>query len=129
MASKIQNMSSCIFNLHVPPIRTSLDECPKLDTTEFPPKIIVGEMTSGGSLAVRKIIEKCQPLVSLHGHIHESRGVEKFGRTICINPGSEYTEGVLRAVLLNIDRNKVKVISSLTVSTPFNRRFLLRPKR
>jgi uncharacterized protein len=108
MASRVQDMKNCVFNIHVPPIHTSLDECPKLDTSVDPPRIIVGETTSGGSTAVRSVIEKYQPLVSLHGHIHESRGVEKIGKTVCINPGSEYTEGILRGVIVNLDKGKVK---------------------
>ena len=108
MASKVTDPKSAVFNLHVPPIDTALDECPKLDTSVDPPKILMGEITSGGSKSVRKIIEKYQPLLSLHGHIHESRGVEKLGRTVCLNPGSEYSEGVLRGVLVNLEKEKVK---------------------
>jgi Icc-related predicted phosphoesterase len=108
MASKVADMKSCIFNLHVPPIATSLDQCPRLDTGVDPPKIIVGETTNGGSTSVRKMIEKYQPLISLHGHIHESRGAEKIGKTLCINPGSEYTEGILRGVIVNLNQYKVK---------------------
>jgi uncharacterized protein len=108
VASKVQDPKTAIFNLHVPPISSALDECPKLDTSVDPPKIIMGETTSGGSRSVRKIIEKYQPLLSLHGHIHESRGIEKLGRTLCINPGSEYTEGVLRGVIVNLDKEKIK---------------------
>lgn len=108
MASQISNHKMSIFNFHVPPINTCLDECPKVDQTADPPKVIAGEMTAGGSVAVRKIIEKYQPLITLHGHIHESRGAEKIGRSLCLNPGSEYGEGVLRGVIVNLDRDKVK---------------------
>jgi uncharacterized protein len=108
MISRVRNVKNCVFNVHVPPINTSLDECPKLDTSVDPPKIIVGQVTAGGSTAVRNAIKKYQPLVALHGHIHESRGVEKLGRTVCINPGSEYTEGILRGVVINLDKEKVK---------------------
>jgi len=61
-----------------------------------------------GSISVRKAIEKHQPLLGLHGHIHESRGVAKIGRTVCLNPGSEYTEGTLRGVIVNLDKGKIK---------------------
>jgi hypothetical protein len=57
-------------------------------------------MISVGSKAVRAAIEKYQPLVGLHGHIHESRSAQKIGRTTCINPGSEYGEGILRGCLV-----------------------------
>ncbi|HXQ36037.1 MAG TPA: hypothetical protein VN843_18620, partial [Anaerolineales bacterium] len=62
------------------------------------------KMVSVGSKAVRKAIEKYQPLLSLHGHIHESRSAQKIGKTMCINPGSEYGEGVLRGVVLEFSR-------------------------
>ncbi|RLG63511.1 hypothetical protein DRO02_06455 [archaeon] len=65
-------------------------------------------MTHAGSKSVRYVIEKYQPLVSLHGHIHESFGFCKIGRTYCVNPGSEYAEGILRAFLVEIDGKKVK---------------------
>jgi Icc-related predicted phosphoesterase len=108
MADQVKNISKCVFNIHVPPIGTLLDECPKLDTSVFPPRPILGQMTQGGSTAVRKTIEKYQPLVGLHGHIHESRGADKLGKTVCLNPGSEYSEGILRSVLVNIEDNKLK---------------------
>jgi uncharacterized protein len=108
MADQVKDMSKCVFNIHVPPIGTTLDECPKLDTTVYPPRPILGQMTQGGSTAVRSVIEKYQPLVSLHGHIHESRGAEKLGKTMCLNPGSEYSEGILRGVLVNIEDSKLK---------------------
>jgi uncharacterized protein len=114
MAKQVSNMKSAIFNLHVPPIHTSLDRCTKLDTTVDPPRPIMGEETSGGSTAVRKAIETFQPLVSLHGHIHESRGMEKIGRTTCFNPGSEYGEGVLRSVVVNVSKEKVESFQFLS---------------
>jgi hypothetical protein len=60
-----------------------------------------------GSPSVRGAIEKFQPLMGLHGHIHESRGTVKLGKTLCLNPGSEYTEGILRGALIDIDGNKI----------------------
>ena len=64
-------------------------------------------MMPTGSPSVRAAIEKFQPLLGLHGHIHESRGNIKIGRTICLNPGSEYTEGILRGALIDIEETKV----------------------
>lgn len=61
-----------------------------------------------GSLAVRKAIEKYQPILGLHGHIHESRGAIKIGRTLCLNPGSEYGEGILRGVIVTLKGDSVK---------------------
>jgi len=109
MASQVKNMSSCIFNFHCPPFNTLLDAAPKLDKTLRP--IMSGgatEMAPAGSVAVRNAIEKYQPFLGLHGHIHESRGVEKIGRTMCVNPGSEYGEGIVRGCLINMDKDSVK---------------------
>ena len=57
---------------------------------------------------MRASIEKHQPLVGLHGHIHESKGFVRIGRTICLNPGSEYGDGILRGAIVNLEGNKVK---------------------
>jgi len=109
MISKVTRMQDCIFNLHCPPFDTPLDEAPELDKT-LKPIVRGGEMSMihVGSKAVRAAIEKHQPLLGLHGHIHEARGFVKIGRTLCINPGSEYGEGVLRGSLLNIDEKGIK---------------------
>jgi Icc-related predicted phosphoesterase len=61
-----------------------------------------------GSTAVLEAIRKYQPLLGLHGHIHESRGDCQIGRTLCINPGSEYSQGILRGVLVILEKEKVK---------------------
>jgi Icc-related predicted phosphoesterase len=112
MVSKLEDTRNCIFNLHVPPINSGLDTCPKLDTSVFPPRPILEKgnpVTFGaGSVAVRETIEKCQPLLGLHGHIHESRGIRRFGKTLCINPGSEYSLGVVRGAIVTLDEKKVK---------------------
>ena len=101
-----------IFNMHVPPVDSTLDTCPRLDTSTDPPTMITsgGEpvMFGAGSQAVRAAIEKYQPLLSLHGHIHESRGVIQIRRTTAINPGSEYGEGILRGTIVNLQDGKVK---------------------
>ena len=101
-----------IFNFHVPPIDSTLDTCPELDWTTDPPSQIVrgGQVLlyGAGSKAVRDAIEKHQPMLSLHGHIHESGGAVRIGRTLSVNPGSEYGEGVLRGCLMTLARNEVK---------------------
>ena len=109
LASQVTNMNNCIFNLHCPPFDTELDIAPELDenlTVVFRQGKI--NMVSVGSTAVKESIEKHQPLLGLHGHIHESRGTYKIGRTVCINPGSEYSEGVLRGVIVNLDKKGMK---------------------
>jgi Icc-related predicted phosphoesterase len=109
MVSQVKNMKNCIFNMHVPPIDSGLDTCPKLDEN-LKPTIVNGEpvTTAGGSTSVRKSIETNHPLLGLHGHIHESRGFPKIGRTLCINAGSESSEGILRGVIVDLDNDSVK---------------------
>jgi len=109
MVSQVKNMKSCIFNTHLPPANKIISECVKLDKDLKP--MFVGsepEMTSAGSTSVLKAIEQYQPLLGLHGHIHEARGNIKIGRTLCINPGSESSEGILRGVMVNLDAESVK---------------------
>jgi len=101
MASQLADPERAVFNLHVPPFGSGLDICAKLDTSVDPPKPLVGAESNAGSTAVRAVIERYQPAISLHGHIHESSGIVKIGRTVCINPGSEYGEGVLRSAVID----------------------------
>jgi uncharacterized protein len=108
LAGTLEHPQSAIFNIHVPPFDSTLDVCPKLDTSTFPPRPVRGETIAAGSTAVREMIEKYHPALSLHGHIHESRGIARIGRTTCINPGSEYSEGILKAVVVNLDDQSVK---------------------
>ncbi len=112
MVSTIEDIPNSIFNLHVPPINSGLDTCPKLDTSVYPPKPIMDKGApvefGAGSEAVKNAIDKYQPLLGLHGHIHESRGVRKIGRTLCVNPGSEYSEGILRGIIVTLDEKKIK---------------------
>lgn len=107
----VGDFRNAIFNFHCPPYDTTLDLCPKLDTSQYPPMPIVKAgvpiMAPAGSTAVRAAIERHQPLLGLHGHIHESRGVVKLGRTTCINPGSEYAETVLRGCIVNVGDGEV----------------------
>jgi len=109
MASQVRDMRNCIFNFHCPPYDTQLDPAPKLDQN-LKPVVSAGNvvMCPAGSSSVRSAIQKYQPLLGLHGHIHESRGIFRIGRTICLNPGSEYTEGYLRGAIVNLDRGKVE---------------------
>lgn len=105
MAAQVPDMSRCIFNLHDPPKDSTLDTCPELDWTTDPPAPIVkaGQivMHGAGSVSVRQAIEKYKPMLGLHGHIHESISVAKIGKTVVLNPGSEYGEGILRGCLVN----------------------------
>jgi uncharacterized protein len=69
-----------------------------------------------GSKAVRAAIEKYEPALSVHGHIHESRGVTKLGRTLSMNPGSSYTDGVLQGAVLDLNEKKGKVSRYILVN-------------
>jgi hypothetical protein len=109
LTGKLKNPSRSIFNFHCPPYDTTIDSAPQLDENMKPKLSAAGPiMAPAGSKAVRSAIETLQPLLGLHGHIHESKGYLSLGRTICVNPGSEYTEGVLRGFLAELTEEKVK---------------------
>jgi Icc-related predicted phosphoesterase len=107
LADQIDDMDRAIFNIHVPPHGTGLDSAPEIEAGN---RVKRGGtiMASVGSTAVRDAILEYQPLLSLHGHIHESRGMQKLGRTVCINPGSAYSDWTLQGVVVDIDGKKVK---------------------
>ena len=109
MMSHVKRPENSIMNLHVPPYGTGLDDAPELDEhlrvqaslgqTRFKPV---------GSTAVRAAILRYQPLLGLHGHVHEAHASCKLGRTLCINPGSDYSEGVLHGALVTLREGKLK---------------------
>ncbi|HEY8168452.1 MAG TPA: hypothetical protein VIF84_07050 [Candidatus Limnocylindrales bacterium] len=111
-AADLPDYRDAIFNFHAPPKDSTLDTCARLDWTTEPPSQIVQSgqpvLYGAGSEAVRSAIEARQPLLGLHGHIHESQAATTIGRTLCINPGSEYGEGVLRGCLVTIADGRVK---------------------
>lgn len=112
LAKLVPDPSRAIFNFHIPPVDSTLDTCPQLNWDTDPPSQIVkgGQpvLYGAGSRSVRSTIEKYQPLLSLHGHIHESGNVTKIGRTTAVNPGSEYGEGILRGCLLTLAPDSVR---------------------
>jgi len=107
--AKLDDPGRAIFNFHCPPYGTGIDDGPKLGANY---RVTAGaggvEMVPVGSKACRAAIERHQPLLGLHGHLHESRGTHMLGRTLCVNPGSEYTEGVLRGALFELKKGKLK---------------------
>ena len=109
MIDQLERPENAIFNIHVPPHGTALDQCPKLDE-DLRPVSSGGNpvMTSAGSTAVRELIETYQPLLGLHGHIHEGRGIARIDRTVCVNPGSNYSEGVLNGSLIRLRQGEVR---------------------
>jgi uncharacterized protein len=115
VAGLVPDMGRAIFNFHAPPYGTGLDEAPALDDT-LRPMHGGAVMKPVGSKAVRDAILKHQPLLSVHGHIHESRGVKKMNRTLAINPGSVYGDGVLQGAVIDLDKKKAKVSRYLLVN-------------
>ncbi|HZU68339.1 MAG TPA: hypothetical protein VFA09_13775 [Ktedonobacteraceae bacterium] len=109
LARQVRNQTKAIYNIHVPPYNTPLDKAPKLDNN-LKPLVLPGgvQMVPVGSTAVTNVIKRYSPMLALHGHVHESRGNVKLGRTLCINPGSEYGEGVLRGALVQIGRKGIE---------------------
>ena len=112
LLTSVPDAAKCVFNFHDPPNDSTLDTCPMLDWTTDPPAPIVkaGQVVlhGAGSQSVRVAIETRQPMLGLHGHIHESPGVIRIGRSVCVNPGSEYGEGVLRGFLATLGEGKVE---------------------
>jgi uncharacterized protein len=108
VVGQIPDMGRAVFNFHAPPYGTGLDEAPALDENMRP--VLGGAvMKPVGSTAIREAILKYSPALSVHGHIHESRGVAKLGRTLSMNPGSSYSDGVLQGAVLDLNEKKGKV--------------------
>src|SRR6202165_1769069 len=105
MARQVSDPTHAIFNLHCPPYKSGLDEAPAIDADL---KLLHGgrALRAVGSTAVREGIVKHQLLLSLPLHIHEREGAVKLGKTLSINPGSSYEEGILMAAVINLDAKK-----------------------
>ncbi len=97
---KLSRPKNTIYVIHAPPFNTKLD--------------IIMTRVHVGSRAIRKFIEQNQPLLTLHGHIHESpkmsgSWIDKIDNTICINVGSSYPDDKLNCVVIDIDGlNRIK---------------------
>jgi Icc-related predicted phosphoesterase len=103
LADELGDQTRAVWNIHVPPRDSLLDTAAELD--EDFKMVLVGRqphLIPVGSSAVRETIERYQPLVALHGHIHESPGAIRIGRTLCINPGSDYHTGRISGCLVNL---------------------------
>lgn len=108
LADQIDDHTSAVWNVHVPPHASQLDTAAELD--EDFNLVLVGKqphLIPVGSSAVREAIERYQPLVALHGHIHESPGATHIGRTLCLNPGSDYQTGRISGCLVNLRGDRV----------------------
>ena len=109
LAVQVTDPRRAIFNLHCPPRDTHLDQAPVLDEELRPTLGAAGTVTgSVGSSAVRTSIERHQPMLGLHGHVHECPAVESLGPTLCVNAGSEYQDGVLRAAILELAEGEIR---------------------
>jgi Icc-related predicted phosphoesterase len=105
LAARLEAPERAIFLVHCPPRGTLIDLAPRIDASLR--LSASGEMMHVGSTAVRAVIEEVQPLMGVHGHIHESPGTETLGRTAIFNPGSEYGQGILRGVYVALSGGRV----------------------
>jgi uncharacterized protein len=111
LAQQVRDSRKAVFMIHVPPHDSGLDTAPLLDEN-LRPTVSAGDVLRGpvGSTAVRRLIENYQPLLTIHGHIHESGGERRIGKTVCINPGSEANHGILRGYLVDIGRKGIDLV-------------------
>jgi Icc-related predicted phosphoesterase len=110
LAQQVRDPRRAVFMIHVPPYDSGLDTAPILDEN-LRPTVSAGDVLRGpvGSTAVRKLIETYQPVLSVHGHIHEAGGERRIGNTLCINPGSEANAGILRGYLVDIGEKGIEL--------------------
>ncbi|MHA2245885.1 MAG: metallophosphoesterase family protein [Candidatus Hodarchaeales archaeon] len=117
LTSTISDIDSSIFCLHCPPYGTLLDKTlvlrPRNRSLGF------GSFISIGSKSIKQAIQRYQPLLSLHGHVHKlvtvshpSGGI-KIGRTHCMNPGSEYPSNILNGFLIELNNGGITKIQKV----------------
>jgi Icc-related predicted phosphoesterase len=106
MIDRLKDVGSSVFNLHDPPYGSGLDEAPEL-TADLRPAYAGRSLVPVGSHAVLELIDKYQPLLALHGHVHEGKGTRKYKKTLCINPGSMYEQGILHGAVVELKPRKV----------------------
>jgi len=106
VVSQVRNPRNAVFNLHAPPHGSGLDEAPEL-TADLRLAYAGRSLVPVGSKAVMQVIDKYEPLLSLHGHIHEGKGTRKYKKTLCINPGSMYEQGILHGAVIELKPNKI----------------------
>jgi Icc-related predicted phosphoesterase len=105
----VRDPRKTIIMTHVPPYDSGLDTAPLL-SPDLRPTASAGDLLRGpvGSKGVRTVIERVQPVLGVHGHIHESGGERRIGSTVCINAGSESSMGVLRGFLVDLSEKGVE---------------------
>lgn len=104
MVEPVADGRPLVFNFHCPPYDSGLDTVHALDD-DFRPIVRNNSIVEvpAGSTAVREAIEQYAPVAGLHGHIHEAHGMRILGRTRCFNPGSDYSAGVLKGLIVDFD--------------------------
>jgi Icc-related predicted phosphoesterase len=114
LADQVRDPRQAVFMIHVPPYDSGLDTAPILDEN-LRPTVSAGDILRGpvGSTAVRRVIEERQPLLGVHGHVHEAAGEYRLGATICVNPGSEANNGILRGYLVDVADGEVELVQRL----------------
>lgn len=105
-AAAVPDPDAAVFCLHCPPAATRLDRARPRGR----------EAGHVGSTAVRQAIEAYQPLLSLHGHIHESAGQDHLGRTVCLNPGSQAPRGADQGYLVQLRRGEVPRVEAVVLT-------------
>jgi Icc-related predicted phosphoesterase len=115
LVARLPDRRRAIFNFHAPPYGSNLDNAPKLDPNM---RYVSGgqALIPVGSHAIRAAILEYEPVLSLHGHIHEGRGAVKLGKTLAVNPGSTYEDGVLQAAIVDLDPKKGEVKRYLLIN-------------
>ena len=115
LVAGVPDRSRAIFNFHAPPFGSNLDNAPKIDADM---RYVSGgqALIPVGSRAIRDAIIEYAPVLSLHGHIHEGRGAVKLGRTLAVNPGSTYEDGMLQAAIVDLDLKKAEVKRYLLIN-------------
>lgn len=88
-----RNPERTVYVVHTPPDNTALDQ------------VALGQHV--GSIALRQFIEKHQPYLTLHGHIHETVDVsgtfkEKIGKTFCFSSGNDNTTKSVTVVVFDL---------------------------
>lgn len=108
-ASTLRDVGRAVFMIHVPPYDSGLDTAPELDKN-LRPRVTMGDVlrVPVGSTGVRRVLQELQPMVSIHGHVHEAPGQNKIGRTVCFNAGSEANQGILRGFVLDLGKDKLE---------------------
>jgi uncharacterized protein len=114
LADQVRDQRNAVFMIHVPPHDSGLDTAPILDEN-LRPTISAGDVLRGpvGSTAVRQVIEERQPLLGVHGHVHEAGGERRIGATVCVNPGSEANHGILRGYLVDVADGQVELVQRI----------------